>query len=154
MTGPAVAARRWRARCTWTGCAWARTGSEQWVRAAWDRHRAEHIAAADAAEQRRRERYRWRGHPNPTQQRLLHQVSTGTVGAYECRVHILATGTSSHVWYPTNLTGQQKLWWPALVQAGLVHPRPLWSGGPVREGIWQLTAEGRRLLDRHPCRHR
>lgn len=138
--------KRWRARCTWDDCSWSTTGEEQWVKRAWERHRAEHRAAAQLREERRAARYRWRGKPNPTQRRLLNLVQTGSVAAYECRIFVVATGGDGTYWYPRGLTRRDEHWWPALVEAGLVRVRPMWNGGPVREGVWQLTSAGHEQL--------
>jgi hypothetical protein len=139
-------AKRWRARCTWDGCDWSTTGAEQWVRGADKRHKAEHRAERDERDVRRAARYQWRGTPNPTQRRLLEQVRAGALGAYRCSVHV-PTGATFDVWYPTNVSARDGLWWPALEQAGLVVARPMWAGGPVPRGVWQLTAAGRRVLE-------
>jgi hypothetical protein len=141
-----VAAKRWSARCTW-GCDWSTTGSEKWVRGAWERHKAEHRAATDERDARRAARYRWRGTPNPTQRRLLEQVRAGALGAYRCRVRYGFTGVPFYVWYTTNVSARDGLWWPALERAGLVVARPMWSGGAVPRGVWQLTVAGRRVLE-------
>jgi hypothetical protein len=139
--------KRWRARCTWDRCSWKTTGDEQWVNRAWERHRAEHRAEAKQREERRIARYRWRGRPNPTQRRLLELVRAGAVAAYECRIFVVATGVEGTRWYPRGLSRRDDHWWPALMEAGLVRVRPTWSGGPVREGVWQLTRAGRAALD-------
>lgn len=138
--------KRWRVRCTWDRCSWETTGDERWTKRAWERHRAEHRAAAQQRDERRAARYRWRGKPNPTQRRLLDLVRTGSLAAYECRIYVVATGEEGTQWYPLGLARRDVHWWPALVEAGLVRVRPTWSGGAVREGIWQLTPAGRECV--------
>lgn len=140
------ARRTWRSRCTW-GCGWSTTGSEKWVRGAWERHKAEHRAASDAREERRAARYRWRGKPNPTQRRLLEQVRMGSLAAHATLTYIVATGASGLHWYPSNLSRRDSPWWHALVEAGLVTVRPTWSRGGQPTGVWLLTKAGRRLIE-------
>jgi hypothetical protein len=140
------ARRRWQARCTWDRCDWSTTGSEKWVRAAWERHRTGHRAAAGEREARRAARYRWRGKPNPTQQRILEQVRANSLAAHSTLITVVAANQQFVRWYPSNLSRRDSLWWPALVEAGLVVARPTWLQGGQQTGVWQLTAAGRHLL--------
>lgn len=143
-----MSAGRWRATCRGIRCEWSTEGSRAWCDKAVERHRAEHRARREQKEQARERRYRWRGRPNPTQVRLLEEVSAGTIHAHRTTVWVVRPGsgdTSSEVWYASGLRGPRMLYWPALVQAGLVRARPTFRD---RDGVWLLTDAGREVLEK------
>lgn len=141
-------ADRWRAKCRrrvgTVHCPWTTTGSREWCDKAAVKHRDEHRDEDARRERARQQRYQWKGRPNPTQVRLLEAVSRGAVRAHRTTIH---AHTTYDAWY-AELPGRELLWWPALLEAGLVRARATFGD---RDGVWLLTDAGRKTLADAPA---